>query len=162
MARKNRMFSVASQDQAILWLWAAHNEVNKRLSGDATEDPVHPKIQFPDTTECAQCRRTDNTSHNDGNTEISWDRTEVLFFLRRIHAVPNISRLGVDDESALPATLDVLRAKRYVSNVFSDIDMRMGLLLYGFCICMLLAAVRLFLKRGYRKKMYIHDLLGKV
>lgn len=155
------MFSVASQDNAILWLWSAHNDVNKRLSGDTTEDPAHPKIQFPSATECPQCRRGDNASHND-ESEISWDRTEVLFFLRRIHAVQNISRLGVDDESALPASLDVIRAKRYVSNVFSDIDMRMGLLLYGFCICMLLAAVRLFLKRGYRKKMYIHDLLGKV
>uniref|UniRef100_A0A7G3ACA2 Sulfhydryl oxidase n=1 Tax=Lutzomyia longipalpis TaxID=7200 RepID=A0A7G3ACA2_LUTLO len=161
MARKKRLFSVASQDNAILWLWSAHNEVNRRLAGDATEDPAHPKVQFPSAAECPQCRRGDNASHNDGS-EIPWDRTEVLFFLRRIHSVQNISRLGVDDESALPATLDVLRAKRYVSNVFSDIDMRMGLLLYGFCICMLLAAVRLFLKRGYRKKMYIHDLLGKV
>uniref|UniRef100_A0A1L8DWD9 Sulfhydryl oxidase n=1 Tax=Nyssomyia neivai TaxID=330878 RepID=A0A1L8DWD9_9DIPT len=161
MARKNRLFSVASQDNAILWLWSAHNEVNRRLAGDTTEDPAHPKIQFPSAATCPQCRRGDNASHNDGS-EIPWDRTEVLFYLRRIHGVQNISRLGVDDEAALPASLDVLRAKRYVSNVFSDIDMRMGLLLYGFCICMLLAAVRLFLKRGYRKKMYIHDLLGKV
>uniref|UniRef100_A0A6B2E8R6 Sulfhydryl oxidase n=1 Tax=Phlebotomus kandelakii TaxID=1109342 RepID=A0A6B2E8R6_9DIPT len=160
MAKKNRMFSVASQDNAILWLWSAHNQVNKRLSGDTTEDPAHPKIQYPSATECPQCRRGDNASHNDDSDP--WDRTEVLFYLRRIHSPQNISRLGVDDEAALPASLDVLRAKRYVSNVFSDIDMRMGLLLYGFCICMLLAAVRLFLKRGYRKKMYIHDLLGKV
>ncbi|XP_059612914.1 sulfhydryl oxidase 1 isoform X2 [Phlebotomus argentipes] len=113
MAKKNRMFSVASQDNAILWLWSAHNEANKRLSGDTTEDPAHPKIQFPGAAECPQCRRGDNASHND---EDSWDRTEVLFYLRRIHSPQNISRLGVDDEAALPASLDVLRAKRYTGD----------------------------------------------
>ena len=30
-------------NSSVLWLWQAHNRVNKRLKGDLTEDPEHPK-----------------------------------------------------------------------------------------------------------------------
>lgn len=45
MATKNKIWNVTSKDEAILWLWKAHNDVNKRLSGDLTEDPDHKKLQ---------------------------------------------------------------------------------------------------------------------
>lgn len=45
MATKNKIWNVTSKDDAVLWLWNSHNEVNKRLSGDVTEDPEHKKIQ---------------------------------------------------------------------------------------------------------------------
>ena len=31
----------------VLWLWKVHNFVNKRLSGSPSDDPKHPKQQFP-------------------------------------------------------------------------------------------------------------------
>lgn len=31
-------------------------QANKRLSGDATEDPGHPKIQYPSSKACPRCR----------------------------------------------------------------------------------------------------------
>ncbi|XP_041987644.1 sulfhydryl oxidase 1-like [Aricia agestis] len=56
MAEKNRLLDVQGNDKAILWLWIAHNEVNLRLAGDVTEDPQHPKIQFPSAKNCPECR----------------------------------------------------------------------------------------------------------
>jgi len=37
---------------AILWLWQAHNRVNKRLANDVSTDPAHPKTQFPTQELC--------------------------------------------------------------------------------------------------------------
>lgn len=157
MAKKNKIWNVTSKDNAVLWLWSAHNEVNVRLAGDITEDPEHPKTIFPSIDMCQDCRKESST-----NTVIDWDKTEVLWYLKRIHSMENVSRLGVDDESVLPSSIEQFRAKRLLGNVFSDVDMRMGILLYVFCIGMMIVAVKLFLRRGYRKKMYVHDMLGKV
>ena len=46
---------VHSTDESILWLWGAHNRANKRLAGDLSEDPNHPKIQFPPPKLCRNC-----------------------------------------------------------------------------------------------------------
>lgn len=157
MAKKNKIWNVTSKDNAVLWLWSAHNEVNGRLAGDITEDPEHPKIMYPSTDMCQDCRKDGST-----NQVIDWDKTEVLMYMKRVHSMENVSRLGVDDETVLPFSLEKFRAKRLLGSVFSDVDMRMGIFLYVFCIGMMIIAVKLFLRRGYRKKMYVHDMLGKV
>ena len=38
---------VRTADDAVLFLWRSHNKANKNLRGDLTEDPEHPKVQFP-------------------------------------------------------------------------------------------------------------------
>lgn len=164
MAAKRKIWNTSSKDGAIIWLWAAHNEVNQRLAGDLTEDPNFPKIQFPSASSCPLCRHKSDTKsteiHEDNN---KWDKTKVLQFLKNIYNPEYISRFGINDESLLRPTLEKLRRKRMIVNVFSDVDMRMGMLLYGFCIVMLVVAFKLFgLKGGYRKKPYGHDILGKV
>ncbi|KAH8852433.1 Sulfhydryl oxidase 1 [Schistosoma japonicum] len=40
---------------AVLWLNAIHNRVNKRLAGKPSEDPTAPKIQFPPSHLCPTC-----------------------------------------------------------------------------------------------------------
>ena len=47
--------TVDSPQAAVLWLWQAHNKANARLSGDPTEDPRHPKVQFPGAELCPKC-----------------------------------------------------------------------------------------------------------
>eukprot|EP01060_Flectonema_neradi_P015982 TRINITY_DN2260_c0_g6_i1.p1 TRINITY_DN2260_c0_g6~~TRINITY_DN2260_c0_g6_i1.p1 ORF type:complete len:486 (+),score=65.06 TRINITY_DN2260_c0_g6_i1:79-1536(+) len=44
-----------SSSEGVILLWKFHNEVNKRLAGDSTEDPHHPKIQFPSKQFCSYC-----------------------------------------------------------------------------------------------------------
>ena len=46
---------VESAQDAILWLWKAHNRVNVRLKDDVSDDPVFPKKVFPDKENCPAC-----------------------------------------------------------------------------------------------------------
>ncbi|EDW01757.1 sulfhydryl oxidase 1 [Drosophila grimshawi] len=162
MAARRKIWSVASKDEAVLWLWAAHNEVNQRLAGDATEDPQFPKIQFPSANSCAQCRRATANASKD-SLELNWNKDAVLSFLKNIHNPQFISRYGVPREQLQHEALVKERQKRQISSVFSDMDVRMGMFLYAFCIFMMVLAFKLFaFKGGYRKKPYGHDLLGKV
>jgi thiol oxidase len=83
MAEKNHMWDVTSKDQAVLWLWSAHNEVNQRLAGDVTEDSNHPKIPFPAVGQCHECHKK----------TVDFDKTEVLSFLRRHYG--NVNDMGI-------------------------------------------------------------------
>ncbi|EDW59920.1 sulfhydryl oxidase 1 [Drosophila virilis] len=162
MATRRKIWNVATKDEAVLWLWSAHNEVNQRLAGDDTEDPQFPKVQFPSASSCAKCRQAPASALKE-NLEINWNKEAVLSFLKNIHNPQFVSRFGVQREELLHETLDKMRQKRQISNVFSDMDMRMGMFLYAFCIVMMVLAFKLFaFKGGYRKKPYGHDLLGKV
>ncbi|XP_037947120.1 sulfhydryl oxidase 1-like [Teleopsis dalmanni] len=159
MATKRKIWSTPNKDDAVLWLWAAHNEVNNRLAGDSTEDPLFPKIQFPSQSSCSGCYKQPISP---ATMETNWDKNAVLSFLKNIHNPEYISRYGVEHEELLQPTIEKLRQKRMIGNVFSDMDMRMGMLLYVFCIGMMVIAFKLFAFKGYRKKPYGHDLLGKV
>jgi hypothetical protein len=79
-------------NSSVLWMWNAHNIVNRRLSKDLTEDPQHPKQQFPSEAACSSCwiktevstGTTDATSSSSNRTIASTKRfneTRVLEFL---------------------------------------------------------------------------------
>lgn len=174
MAEKNDIWKVNTKDDAVIWLWSAHNEVNRRLAGDNTEDPSFPKILYPLRDMCPQCHQQvipiqGSTPTQDDDTP-HWDTSEVLYYLRRVYSFFNLSRYGVDDESVLPEMLTgAYGAKAQssgssstYSSAFSEMDVRMGILLYAFCMLIIVVAVKLFLQRGYRKKIYTHDFLGKI
>uniref|UniRef100_A0A7E4VNB3 Sulfhydryl oxidase n=1 Tax=Panagrellus redivivus TaxID=6233 RepID=A0A7E4VNB3_PANRE len=55
MTEANELSLVTRPEDVILWLWRAHNNVNRRLAGDASEDPSYPKRQFPDAALCHDC-----------------------------------------------------------------------------------------------------------
>lgn len=162
MAKRRHIWDVDTKDDAILWLWEAHNEVNNRLAGDITEDSNFPKIQFPSHVTCAECRHSIQSTTSNGTPIIDWNKPRVLEYLKHIYSYEQLSRFGVEDESMLPVTLAAHQSARTFTNVVSDLDMRMGIVLYISCVVMMIVAVKIFLKRGYRKKMYVHDILGKV
>ncbi|XP_014671812.1 PREDICTED: sulfhydryl oxidase 1-like [Priapulus caudatus] len=81
---------VNTSADAVMWLWQAHNRANARLAGDITEDPQHPKVQFPTAIQCARC-------HGDGGV---WDRAEVLVYLRSHYGIANIH---LDDNHPYPS-----------------------------------------------------------
>lgn len=208
MAEKREMRKVADKNQAVLWLWAAHNQVNRRLAGDSTEDPEFPKIQFPTVDSCPLChqqRSSINTSTVSGNgftsnsipkndvsvesagaisSQLSddslffketenWNHTHVLQFLKNIYNRNYLSRYGIpktpfteqeDNQGLVKNSAQNLRTRRMVANMFSEIDIRMGMLLYGFCILMMGVAFKLFaFKSNFRRKMFFtKDNLGKV
>jgi len=80
MAENMAWRKVATDDDAILWLWRAHNAVNRRLAGDSIEDPAWPKQQFPPPNVCYGC-------WGDGpNGESVLQESAVLQYLRRFYA----------------------------------------------------------------------------
>ncbi|GAB1865282.1 Sulfhydryl oxidase [Camponotus japonicus] len=85
MAGKNKIFDTHSRDEAVLWLWRAHNQVNARLSGDTTEDPKHKKIQYPAIEHCPACRYVNG----------SWNEEEVLQYLKTKYSYSSIKYDGI-------------------------------------------------------------------
>lgn len=78
MASKTAWDEVREDGEASLWLWRAHNVVNKRLEGAVNEDPKRPKTQFPPATLCPSCRRA--------GSDDAWDEANVLEFLRNFYS----------------------------------------------------------------------------
>lgn len=69
-----------SYDAAVLYLWGKHNEVNRRLAAEATnEDPVYPKTDFPSAVFCPGCVSSDGQG---------WSRDQVLEFLAGLYGSP--------------------------------------------------------------------------
>ena len=80
-----------------------------------------------------------------------------------MYALQNLDELGVDDELGLPNRFAYIQSKKFFGNIFSELDIRVALLLYGSCIVMMGFAVKTFVnKRRYRRRLYMHDILGKV
>ncbi|NXF30302.1 QSOX1 oxidase, partial [Nyctibius bracteatus] len=77
------MDRVAGREEAVLWLWSHHNEVNARLAGGDTEDPRFPKLQWPPPDLCPQCHKEEQGVH-------AWDEPAVLTFLKAHFAPANI------------------------------------------------------------------------
>ena len=82
LTEENTAELIKNNDDAILYLWRVHNSVNKRLHGDVTEDPLHPKVQFPTADMCVEC----------WSDAKSWNRSNVLLFLKRIYSIQNIAK----------------------------------------------------------------------
>ncbi|XP_029163854.1 sulfhydryl oxidase 2-like isoform X2 [Nylanderia fulva] len=102
MASKNKIFDTRSRDEAILWLWRAHNEVNARLSGDATEDPEHKKIQYPAAEHCPVCRYANG----------SWNEEEVLQYLRTKYSYSSIKYDGISSYNSDVGTINAGNGSR--------------------------------------------------
>lgn len=155
------MHEVSSPQDSVLWLWRAHNQANKRLSGDPTEDPYHVKIQFPSHETCPTCRNKDD----------SWNVDEVMNHLKQMYGKQNISYMGIKKEN-IPSAVESVLVEQFVVNDaekkrlgwnFNIFDLSLCVLLYAFsAVILILICIKFAMKRGYRKKMYIHDILGKV
>ncbi|XP_058231268.1 sulfhydryl oxidase 2 [Hemibagrus wyckioides] len=78
------MSQVKSLDEAVLWLWRKHNQVNARLAGSLSEDPMFPKTQWPTPDLCPTCHEEQDGLH-------VWNEDMVLAFLKKHYSATNIS-----------------------------------------------------------------------
>eukprot|EP00850_Spirogloea_muscicola_P018853 SM000177S03186 [mRNA] locus=s177:170813:175590:+ [translate_table: standard] len=82
MADREEAKVVTSRRDAVVWLWAAHNEVNERLAKEEAEpdgsqgDPAFPKQQWPPVDLCPACQAVKPV---DGVHV--WDKDAVYVFL---------------------------------------------------------------------------------
>lgn len=158
MASRNKIFDVHSKDEAVLWLWRAHNEVNARLSGDNTEDPEHKKIQYPAAEHCPACRYVNN----------SWNEEEVLRYLKVKYSYDSIKLDGISDADNVDMTNGngsrmrperLAESKRVTAfgwdlNIF---DISICVVLYVTSAAILvLVCIKFAVKRTYKKKGHIN------
>ncbi|XP_030062585.1 sulfhydryl oxidase 1 [Microcaecilia unicolor] len=81
---KETMTLVSSMNEAILWLWSRHNQVNYRLAGAPSEDPQFPKRQWPSFDMCPTCR-------NMVRRRSTWIEGSILDFLKAHFCLQNIA-----------------------------------------------------------------------
>uniref|UniRef100_A0A6P4FKH6 Sulfhydryl oxidase n=1 Tax=Drosophila rhopaloa TaxID=1041015 RepID=A0A6P4FKH6_DRORH len=89
IANHSNTKSVNSHDEEILWLWETHNEFNKRLEDDDTQDPGFLKIQFPSKAACQHCKNGDD-----------WMRPKVLNYLKNLYDIDSLSFYGLPSTSS--------------------------------------------------------------
>jgi len=77
---------VLSDRDAVLFLWRSHNKANYWLHGDVTEDPRHPKVQFPELSQCPACHVIF------ANGSAVWNEDSVFQFLQRMYSGPSVVR----------------------------------------------------------------------
>ena len=127
---------VKNADDAILWLWKAHNVVNTRLSGDISDDSAYPKEQFPNRQHCSHCYKN-RVAGSD-----SWQEfriKSVLRFLQEMYAMDNFDSngMGLMDQSEhgqllalADSHIDADNASTGFSSVFIKTHARLMFILY--------------------------------
>uniref|UniRef100_T1JMP1 Sulfhydryl oxidase n=1 Tax=Strigamia maritima TaxID=126957 RepID=T1JMP1_STRMM len=138
----------------VLWFWSTHNKVNARLHGDITQDPVHPKIQFPPQRLCAACRLPSG----------QWNESKVLHFLIKWYT--DINTTGVEntpfqshqsmrllDFKLVDEPVAIRVNERSSTWSFSTLDMSLCLTLY-ICSALILITVYfvIIVKRRMKRK----------
>jgi len=106
-------FLPTTQDQSILWLWTLHNMANRKLAGDPTEDPAHPKLQWPARANCPQCRRSqDRWSPLTRINGQLWSQTSVVNYLKTVYSesglTDNVVVKDIAEGEALEEALEEL------------------------------------------------------
>merc|ERR1712080_557990 len=93
-------FLPTTADQSILWLWTIHNKANSALSGDPTEDPAHPKIQWPSPSNCPACRQFRDrwTPLTRINGEM-WSQGDVIDYIKSVYSEDNLID-NIDEEKS--------------------------------------------------------------
>jgi len=82
--------TVLTDRDAVMFLWRSHNKANYHLRRDLTEDPQHPKVQFPDPSQCLACH------FSAVNGSVVWNEDFVFRFLSQMYSRLNVVR---DSES---------------------------------------------------------------
>lgn len=152
--------NVSSYDDAVLWLWSAHNQVNQRLAGDVTEDPMYPKILFPLKVHCETC-------HDDNSGD--WNRDEVLKYLKKMYSSISIQQKPV--ENIKPEYQNIISSQQIIDdsnyNTIEDeewkIDVNTCMISYILsCSVLMILFYLLVVKKRCKKNKYIYFIFGKV
>ncbi|CAM6090971.1 unnamed protein product [Calypogeia fissa] len=95
---QSAMDSISTRRNLTLWIWRAHNEVNRRLAKqvEASVESQRSKLQWPPRALCPPCRMSSEDAHGDADEDVEWDEDEVYEFLRKTYGQ---SILVVADEA---------------------------------------------------------------
>ena len=153
---------VVTYRDAVLWLWHGHNVVNKRLRGDESEDPKHPKIQYPQKELCRECR----------TEEGGWNEEVLYRFLQSHYGLDNIRVETEELQDMLTGFEDADKVSKNGSNLRSNMASLIGLNRYDTSLCLVIYSAitlgfialyvyfirkrRLNYRYGYGYKLHVH------
>lgn len=102
---------IASQEDLVLWLWHAHNEVNMRLAKEEEVskkwNPNYPKVVWPTRQQCSECRVVASVDKEASSTEEpEWAVKAVYKFLKdwygaSLLTLPDTIHEGVESEGQI-------------------------------------------------------------
>ena len=147
---------LVNPNSSVLWLWQTHNRVNKRLAGDLSEDPMHPKIQFPSAKMCPLCHKSPEHS-----TPPIFDEKEVFKYLlaryRSESIVKGPARVSMSPHAnAVPVGSKLSIGSTNITSAYYSLlnrtDITLFILLYSSSVVLLVGLFLYFKLRGRRKK----------
>ncbi|CAB4028752.1 sulfhydryl oxidase 1-like [Paramuricea clavata] len=150
---KNVEKEVHTHNEAILWLWRAHNKVNKRLSKEPSTDPHFPKIAYPPKDLCIECsddRKGHNNTWNDSPS--TWRDNVVLNYLKVHYSVHNI-RLSESEETPEPDRVRYISGNEFVRVIgfgMTYFDTSLCVIVYGTGVVILVMLYIYILRRRRR------------
>lgn len=150
--------NVSTFDDAILWLWSAHNQVNQRLAGDITEDPMFPKVLFPIKAHCEKCRN---------NVTNEWNKDEVLVFLKTMYSSISNKLTPGDKRPQHMQSAQLTVEENNLNDIFEEeewkFDVSTCVISYILsCTVLMILFYLLAVKKRCKKNKYLYFVLGKV
>ena len=116
--------NVRTRDDAVLWLWQAHNSVNLRLAQEQfgqtnlfKYDPAAPKVAWPSASDCPDCHRmcpagmmsSMVVANRDAlvwqPTPMDWDVTAVVTWLNTFYQTPGLAQPTACSPGPPPTTV---------------------------------------------------------
>lgn len=138
-----------------------HNRVNKRLHGEITEDPKHPKIQFPSKYLCATCQSMSATK-----TMKKYNLSNTVNFLLEYYSKKNIDTSLVIEKYYGEENL-LSRQERFLSEIEHSVEKKRSFSLlqlalnatqhFSFYIVVALSVILVLFRHRYlkpRKRLY--------
>ncbi len=149
---KNVEHEVHTHNEAVVWLWRAHNKVNKRLSKEPSTDPSYPKIPYPPKDLCTEC--SDERYHNTWNNSrmFTWKDDVVLNYLK-VHYGANNVRLADSEETTKPDGVRYISSSSIVRVIgfgMTYFDTSLCVVVYGTGVVILVVLYMYVLRRRKR------------
>lgn len=153
-------------NSSVLWLWKTHNRVNARLVGDQTEDPEHPKLQFPPKTLCPHCHSFSDGKHHFNDKEVFGFLID-RFLLENVIKEEKKSSKGItlnyrshprkhvydhDHEHSWNEGEEPLSPTRHITALLNRTDITLFVVLYVFSVTLLISLFVYFKFKGGRVK----------
>lgn len=145
---KNVENEVQTHNEAILWLWRAHNKVNKRLSKEPSSDPHFPKQAYPPKYLCQECASEYSNRKNIWlDSPSTWKDDVVLNYLRAHYGVNNIRLAKTAESSRADADRVSTRIAQVVDLGLTYFDSSLCVVVYGAGVFILALLYMYMLKR---------------
>ena len=125
------------EEKIHLHISLVHNHVNHRLRYEASEDPKHPKVQFPSQYLCTNCHLKENRTE--------FDQTLTIDFILEYYSKENIDTPLLTEKKGSSESVEPVISK------IEYIDQPAFISRYSMYTCVVVFIVLILIRRRYCK-----------